>query len=433
MTTDRSPSSEGTAAEILRSNTRLRVLAEVSHAFAMVATGYQSLIETIARVTADLVGDGCLVTLISADGEQLVNAANAHRDPTVEDAYRAYLAGMGIARTTSASVAAQVIRSGQPRLVAEMAPETLVAQTDEALKPLVARLNVHSFAVVPIRARQTIIGSLSLLRSGPGRGYTVEDLTLMQDLADRAGLALENARLYDDLERRVRERTAALEAVNQELEAFSYSVAHDLRAPLRSIEGFSQILLEDYQDRLDDTGQDYLRRVRASSLRMSELIDDLLQLSRATRGELHAQQVDLTALATDIAQGLQRAEPQRPAAFSIQPGLVANADARLLRVAMENLLGNDWKFTRSRAPAQIEVGAREQDGRTVYFVRDNGAGFDMAQASKLFGAFQRLHAANEFPGTGIGLATVKRVIHRLGGEVWAEGVVDQGATFYFYL
>ncbi len=319
MSTSREATSEGTpaieqgasSAEVFRSNARLRVLAEVSHAFAMVATDYPLLLQRIARTTADLVGDGCIVTLIGADGESMVNAANAHREPALEADYTAYLAGIGVSKTTSASVSAVVARTGQPKLVPDIDPGTLVAQSDEALKPLVARLNVHSFAVVPIRARQTIIGTLSLVRSGPGRGYTPEDLTLLQDLADRAGLAIQTARLYDDLERRVRQRTAELEAVNTELEAFTYSVAHDLRAPLRSIDGFIQALLEEHSSKLDAAGQKYIRHVRESVQQMAQLIDDLLNLSRVTRSELRREPIDLTALARKAVANLQLAEPAR--------------------------------------------------------------------------------------------------------------------------
>ena len=285
------------SARIGQSDARLRVLAEVSQAFATVVTDYRGLLKKVARVTADLIGDGCQVTLIGDDQESLFNAASAHRDPELEVDYRAYLAGMGISKTTSSTVSAAVVRSGQPKLVSEIDPSAVVEQTDDALKPLISRLNVHSFAVVPIRARENVIGVLSILRSRPAHGYGSEDLTLLQDLADRAGLAIDNARLYDQLERRVRQRTAELEAVNRELEAFSYSVAHDLRAPLRSIDGFSQALLDDCSDQLDERGLEYLTRVRGAARRMAQLIDDLLKLSRLTRAELKRERVDLSQLA----------------------------------------------------------------------------------------------------------------------------------------
>jgi light-regulated signal transduction histidine kinase (bacteriophytochrome) len=208
---------------------------------------------------------------------------------------------------------------------------------------------------------------------------------------------------------------------------------HDLRAPLRSIDGFSQALLQDYAGRLDDQGQDYLKRIRAAGRQMSQLIDDLLKLSRVTRSEMRREPVDLSALAQAIAAELQAAQPERQVEWSIAPGLVANADANLMRILLTNLLGNAYKFTARHPIALIEWGMLEQENRLVYFVRDNGSGFDMAYADKLFGVFQRLHSADEFEGTGVGLAIVHRIIKRHGGRVWAEGKINEGATFYFAL
>jgi DNA-binding response OmpR family regulator len=224
-----------------------------------------------------------------------------------------------------------------------------------------------------------------------------------------------------------------LELKNKELDAFSYSVAHDLRAPLRSIDGFSQALLEDYADKLDDMGQQYLRYVRESAQQMAELIDNLLDLSRITRSELVRGALDLTSIAHEVTGRLRRQNPKQDVSAVVADGLLAEGDARLLTVVFENLLGNAWKFSSKRADATIEVGAVDRAARRAFFVRDNGAGFDMAYAAKLFGVFQRLHSSAEFEGTGIGLATVQRIIHRHGGRVWAEGEVGRGATFFFTL
>lgn len=257
---------------------------------------------------------------------------------------------------------------------------------------------------------------------------------LLDDLALRTAeveAAHEVTRL--DLEHLVAERTAELQHANRELESFSYSVSHDLRAPLRSIDGFSQALLEDYADKLPAKAQDYLKRIRDSAQRMGELIDDLLQLSRVSRAELRRERVDLSALARLVIADLSRVEPERQIEVSVREPIIAHADARLIRVVLENLIGNSWKFTRKVASPRIEIQTTEEDGKTVYCVRDNGAGFDMAYVDRLFGAFQRLHTERDFPGTGIGLATVQRIVHRHGGRVWAEGVVGQGATFYFTL
>jgi len=231
----------------------------------------------------------------------------------------------------------------------------------------------------------------------------------------------------------LRRNAAELLAANNELDAFAYSVSHDLRAPLRSIDGFSQVLLEDYATQLGDGGRDSLQRVRAASQRMATLIDDLLKLARVTRAEMRTEPVDLSAMARDIVVDIQRAAPDRPVEFAITPGLEAQGDSRLLRVVLDNLLRNGWKYSSKRPQARVEFNALEENGERVFVVKDNGAGFDMRYADKLFGVFQRLHSAAEFEGTGVGLATVRRIIDRHGGRIWAEGVVDQGATFYFTL
>ena len=245
----------------------------------------------------------------------------------------------------------------------------------------------------------------------------------------------ESRRRVEELSERLERDNAALQSVNSELEAFSYSVSHDLRAPLRAIDGFSQALAEDCADRLDEAGQKYLRRTRQAAQRMGVLIDDLLKLARITRAELAVEDVDLSALADDVAREIAEGAPGRGAAFSIAPGLSARGDPRLLRVVLENLLSNAWKFSGrdGNGAGRIEFGRTDANGTSAYYVRDDGVGFDMAYAGKLFGAFQRLHDATEFPGTGIGLATAQRVIRKHGGAIWAESEVGKGATFYFTL
>ncbi len=268
-----------------------------------------------------------------------------------------------------------------------------------------------------------------------GREFPVElSLARWDDPTGRFYTAI----IRDITERRRRDEelhaiNAQLELTNQELETFSYSVSHDLRAPVRSIDGFSAILEQDYGDRLDDRGRDCLTRVRAAAHRMYTLIDALLLLSRVTREEMRRDVVDLSAVARSVATELHRMQPDRNVDFVIPPGIIAIGDGSLIRIMFENLLGNAWKFTSRQPTARIEFSATSQDGVSVYSVRDNGAGFDMTYGDKLFGAFQRLHTNEEFPGTGIGLATVHRIVRRHGGTVRAEGEVDKGATFYFTL
>lgn len=270
--------------------------------------------------------------------------------------------------------------------------------------------------------------SISLYSPGPNQFATV-----FTDITERRKREEENRLFTTTLEQRVIERTAQLEAANRELEAFSYSVSHDLRAPLRSIDGFSLALLEDFAEKLPPESLEFLHRIRAASQRMGELIDALLKLSRVTRQEMHRVTIDLGELARAIAQEIQATNPERQVDWNIKEGLVVSADPNLLRVVLTNLLQNAWKFTSHHATARIELNREENESGPVYFVRDDGAGFDMTYSSKLFSAFQRLHTVNEFEGTGIGLATVQRIIHRHGGQVWADSAPEQGTTIFFTL
>ncbi len=254
----------------------------------------------------------------------------------------------------------------------------------------------------------------------------------IRDISARRQTEAEILALNAELEHRVRDRTTQLEVLNKELATFNSSVSHDLCAPLRWIDSLAETLAQDYADKLDDGGLQLIQKLRASTQRMKTLIDALLALSHFSRSELEWQLVDLSALAHLIVAELQQSDHHRPVEFVIAEDLTTNGDARLLRVMLENLLGNAWKFTAHQPTARIEFGL-QADESAAYFVRDNGAGFDMAYVDKLFGAFQRLHSDHEFPGTGIGLATVQRIINRHGGRVWAEGAVDIGATFYFTL
>ncbi len=319
----------------------------------------------------------------------------------------------------------------------------------------IARQRPKSVLCLPIVRQTELVGLFYLENNLTTGAFTPERLAVLELLASQAAISLENAALYtnlsqenadrkraeaevrklnEDLERRVAERTAQLSAANRELEAFSSAVSHDLRAPLRTINGFSQAVLEDYGDKLDEEGKNYLHQVRKASNRMGMLIDDMLNLSRVTRTAMERRDVDLSELVRELLDELKRSDREREVELVIPERLSARCDERLLRIALQNLLSNAWKFTSKRKDARITFGTiGQRDGRTVYFLRDNGAGFDMNHASKLFTPFERLHTNADFPGNGIGLATVQRVMDRHGGRVWAEGAVGQGATFYFTL
>ena len=264
-------------------------------------------------------------------------------------------------------------------------------------------------------------------------GRIVRRLGTLQDISEYQLAKQEIAALNEGLERRVHLRTVQLQELNEELESFAYAVSHDLRAPLRAMDGFAHIIAVDYAASLDDEGTAHLERIRVSAQKMGELIDGLLQLSRLSRARLRVEDVDLSRLAREVCDELAAAEPGRRVEVVIRPGLRALADPALAHALLANLLGNAWRFTSQHETARVELGAVEGSEGTTFFVADDGAGFDMAYADKLFGAFQRLHTPGQFDGTGIGLATVQRIVRRHGGRVWAEGAVEQGATFYFTL
>jgi light-regulated signal transduction histidine kinase (bacteriophytochrome) len=330
---------------------------------------------------------------------------------------------------------------------------------------ILSQFQVRANLVVPLLQGRHLWGLLCIHQCRAPRQWQAIEIEFVQHIANHLGVALQHAELLTELRAEVVERQQAeqraqelnqglqqaileLRAVNRELEAFSYSVSHDLRAPLRGIDGFSQALLEDCLDQLDPTGQDYLRRIRSATQRMGQLIDDLLTLSRVTRSDMHKESVDLSRIASRICTHLQQGSPERLVEFEIQPDLISQGDPRLLQVVLENLLNNAWKFTSGQPQAKIELGMMPlgaaivsepanpltlENGTPTYFVRDNGVGFSMSFVDKLFRPFQRLHGIHEFPGNGIGLATVQRIIHRHGGQVWADGALSQGATFYFTL
>ncbi len=325
----------------------------------------------------------------------------------------------------------QDLQHGQPYILEDLAALAEPTPLDQRL----LAEGLRFWLVVPLRYQGNLIGALNLAAATPD-AFSAEHIEITRDVANQMAIVIQQSRLFEavqklntELEARVQDRTAQLEAANQELEAFSYSVSHDLRAPLRGIDGFSRILLQDYAPHLDADGQRHLQRVRANAQRMGQLIDDLLEFSRLSRQALRKQTVDPAALARQVLDDLKPDYAHRPVEIVVGDLSACEADPALLRQVWANLIGNALKYSSQREPARVEVGWR--DG--AYFVRDNGVGFDMRYADKLFRVFQRLHSAEEFDGTGVGLAIVQRIVHRHGGRIWAEAEVGQGATFYFTL
>jgi two-component system sensor histidine kinase/response regulator len=300
---------------------------------------------------------------------------------------------------------------------------------------LTAADKTHTEAV-----RGYAVGAVDYLVKPVVPEFVRSKVSVFVELAKKTEQLRRQAELLRDSEQAARELAemraelvSDLEHKNRELESFSYAVSHDLRAPLRRIEAFGRAVLESQGEQLDGNGRRFMDRIQEASRQMSQLIDDVLYLSKVSRAEVRQQEIDLSGLVESILERLREADPGRTVETRVRPGVIVAGDGRLLRIALTNLLENAWKFTEREPAAQIEFGMMTAMGEPTYFIRDNGAGFDMAYVDRLFGPFQRLHLASEFPGSGIGLATVQRIIHRLGGRVWAEGVVGQGATFSFTL
>lgn len=404
---------------------------------------------SVARLTVPSFADWCAVDLANSEGGYR-RVATAHIDPQklrlAEDYSRRFPPRSDVADGVS-----QVLQTGRAELFREITPAQLeaIAQSDEQLR-LLRDLGLKSVIVAPLKVRERTVGTISFVWAESGFLFDEEDLALAEEIGLRAGMAIENAELFaekqreleerrraeervrdlnENLERLVRERTTELEASNRELEAFCYSVSHDLRAPLRSVDGFSKAVIEDYGEHLYPDGIHYLGRVRAAARRMDELITALLSLSRLTRAEIHREPVNLTDIAEDIAAEVHAEPGAKAVEFTIAPDLRAEADAKMVRIVLDNLVANAVKFSARSERPQVEIG--KKDG--AFFVRDNGVGFNPQYSRKLFAPFERLHSADEFPGSGIGLATVQRVVARHGGRVWAESEEGRGATFYFTL
>ena len=410
---------------------RLRILASSTRWFASLTSDVQLLVGAIARTLAEELDAATTVQLVSMDTGDL--EVRAVHDTDGEVAALLEQLWRRAPLKPNEGIGGRVITTRQPVLVADLATSPMLDVMHPAHREVVLEFSPVSLLAVPLITHGRVVGVLNLRRVRRTKRFTLDDQQLAQDLADRAALAIENASLLGDLEARVAARTRELELANREMEAFSYSVAHDLRAPLRAMGHFAVAILEDYGDRLDDVGRDYLSRIQRGGEQMQSIIDALLSLARLTKKDLARERVDLGSIANDVVSSLVSGQPERTVDVQIASGMTALADAMLVRALYENLIGNAWKFTRHRSPAKIEIGVEEQAGERVFFVRDNGAGFDQSFVDKLFAPFQRLHAATEFEGSGIGLATAHKIVTRHGGRIWAEGATGEGAILRFTL
>jgi len=422
--------------EMTQNQLRLAFLTEASEVLSA-SLDYSKTLVNMAGLITPKIADWCAIDEVEDDGS-VKRLVVSHVDPQkikfVYDLVKKYPTEPNASYGVN-----HVVRTRKPELYSNIPDELIVnaSQNEEHLK-LIRDLGFKSAIIMPLLSRDKIYGVITLVLAESGRLFNEDDLEFAKELARRATLAIENAKLYkelqdvnEDLEIRVTKRTLELEAINKELEAFSYSVSHDLRAPLRSIDGFSNKILKDYAGLLDEQGKDYFMRVKNASQRMGVLIDDLLKLSRLSRVEISMETTNLSDMAESIVNDLKASDPERKASFQIQKEMMAKVDRSLVQIALQNLLGNAWKYSKNQPEAKIEFGTFLKDGQTVYFIRDNGVGFDMKYVDKLFGAFQRLHSISEFEGTGIGLATVQRIIRRHQGTIWVDAEINKGATFFF--
>jgi signal transduction histidine kinase len=405
------------------------------HVDADAAAGVERLIAAVEQLAVarelaqvTLIVRSAARDLARADGATFVLRDQGHSHYVDEDAIEPLWKGRRF--PLEACVSGWSMLQRAPAVIPDIYSDPRVPK--EAYRPTFVR----SMLMVPIR-RIDPVGAIGIYWKTPHQARAAQ-VRLLQALADSTSVAMENIRVYGELEGRVRERTSQLEATNRELSAFADSVSHDLKAPLRRILGFSAALTEEYAPKLDDTAHEYLRFISAGATSMTQMVDALLELSRFSQSELTCAETDLSSIAESIVSELRREEPARAVAITIEPAVNARADANLARLLLANLLRNAWKFTLGTPDAQIAFGrlgpadaSQACDGSSVFYVRDNGAGFRMDYAHDLFLPFRRLHSKHEFPGTGIGLATVQRIVNRHGGKVWADGAEGQGASFFW--
>jgi PAS domain S-box-containing protein len=432
---------------------RLAFLGEASTALAS-SLDYQANLLTVAKLAVNRLADWCAVDIVAED-DGFHRVALVHRDQTRMEWAKEFQ--RRVAKNSSAPHGvAHVMRTGKAKIYTDIPDSMLVALAQDAEHfKILQELGLASAMVVPLVARGRTLGAITFASENPSRRYTPEDLNFAEELARRAALGIDNARLYgeaqkalrevqaktdeiqrlnSELEQRVRDRTAQLEMIVKELEAFTYSISDDMRGPLRAIDGFSRVLMEEYPDKMDAEGKRLLNIIRSNAQQMAQLIDGLLMFSHTGRQPLDQTDVNMEELAQSAFDELQSAQGQRQVLLELQELAPAFGDRNMIRQVLLGLLSNAFKFTRPKSNPQIEIGQKEAIGnQNVYYIRDNGVGFDMQYADKLFGVFQRLHSVDDFEGTGVGLALVQRIVLRHGGRVWGEGKPNEGATFYFSL
>ena len=410
---------------------RLRALAESSQLFAEASTDLTRLLRVVARRFSELVGEAVNIRLV--EGDALVPVATYHPDPSTNKYLADYHDSTPL--KVGEGISGQVLATGEPYYAPDLDLERLKERVAPRFVWIFEKVGIRGMIVVRLRARGVNLGYLSMFHTSAARPpYTMDDLHLVKDLADRAALAIDNSRLVDDLEKRVAERTQALEAANRELEAFAFSVSHDLRSPLRAISGFSTMLEEDHGAALNEDALRMLAVIRRNAQHMSHLIEDLLRLSRLGHRALQPlADIDMREVVETVLVGIRAAHPALAIELDVGELPPAVGNVELLRQVWANLLDNAVKYSSRRAVARIEIEGHREGGEVRYTVTDHGAGFDPKYTSKLFGVFQRLHTDAEFEGTGVGLALVQRIVTRHGGRVWAEGRIDDGATFGFGL